>query len=563
MRLRISIFYLLSFYYILIAQHANDSLLFTIKLNDDHKSLFSCQWDDQVRSTLAGPVLMAGRTLLFYSQNGYALYNEKGKLLDAHSLVDDIHKAQKKGDKPIFLAYPIDSSTLLYYREASDPKEPTEVYSKNLLKKGLRRIPTDQYKIGESIGKAQLFNLANNSITDEMGRRAYLMPQLVGYTSLGDGLKFWSLEKFYSFSSPLIIEDRGKYLSFFPGLKIEPNSGIKKHLVEPIGAFQKNGVWYYYGLQSSMGTKDYEYYQSLILSDQAGTVLYTDQFLKEEMTDAVLQKVSATNTIYTVRRANRHVFVPAVDPEGEIYYGMIEFEWKRISVYKRLFYTFKNSPCDSSLSELLTQEGLYSFKPCKLDYKKFGLYETYPTIIKGSSRGMELVPLNEQIKEGFFIKIHRKPDEELKKRLNREQQAIPSNVDKMRDSISQIETAWCPYAISLNHTENGLLHTLYYDVGERVLASRVLAVTSTFEVYVRVDLENRAEIIVYSTDGRYLNRFIFNKEDFRDRTDVIAISQDRKIIEADYENDKNLRYLQWSLVLANDRPVIAPVKKKK
>ena len=165
------------------------------------------------------------------------------------------------------------------------------------------------------------------------------MPQLVGYTSLAGGIKWWTTDRFYSFSSPLIVEEGGKCISFFPGLKADQKCEVQKHLIEPLGVFSMDGRWYYYGLYSSLGNKEDEYYQVLMLSDQAGNILYKNKLLKEEITDAVLQHVKESNTNFTVRRAARHVFVPGIDKNGDIYYGMIDFEYKRINVYKRMFYS--------------------------------------------------------------------------------------------------------------------------------------------------------------------------------------------------------------------------------
>ncbi|MDR0331715.1 MAG: hypothetical protein LBH93_08420, partial [Chitinispirillales bacterium] len=61
---------------------AEDTLLFTITLVEDSTSLFYCNWSDNIRKSLAGPIMMSGNTFLFHSENGYALYNMQGKLLE-------------------------------------------------------------------------------------------------------------------------------------------------------------------------------------------------------------------------------------------------------------------------------------------------------------------------------------------------------------------------------------------------------------------------------------------------------------------------------------------------
>jgi hypothetical protein len=53
-----------------IGQHNDDSLLFTIALNSDTTSIYGCQWNDRVKASLAGPVLMENGTLLFFLRKG-------------------------------------------------------------------------------------------------------------------------------------------------------------------------------------------------------------------------------------------------------------------------------------------------------------------------------------------------------------------------------------------------------------------------------------------------------------------------------------------------------------
>jgi len=105
----------------------------------------------------------------------------------------------------------------------------------------------------------------------------------------------------------------------------------------------------------------------------------------------------------------------------------------------------------------------------------------------------------------------------------------------MRDSLDRLPTATCPYALSLEHESKGTVATYYYGCGDEVLSARVLNVTETFEVFVRVDLLDCAEVVVFSLDGSFLNRFTFNRQPFLDRKDIIAVSNDRTVVEEDYE----------------------------
>ena len=532
-------------------QHAHDTLLFSIALNDDTSSIYGCKWNDQVKSTLAGPVLMADKTLLFYSQNGYVLYSRKGKLLDSHSLIKDNKKAIKTGNAQLLLANPLDSATLLYYKE-SDSNQPVEIYQKKIFKKEMKKVSGAAYPVYSEMKSGQLFNLAGNSITDEMNHKTFLMPQLVGYTSLEGGVKWWTPDKFYSFSSPLIIEENGRCAGFFPGLKSDQEMEVKKHLIEPLGVFNMDGRWFYYGLYTPLGNIDDEYHQVVALCDQAGNNLYTSRLLKQEITDAVLQHVESSNTNFTVRRAARHVFVPAVDQEGDIYYGMIDFEYKRINVYKRQFYRFYATASGPKLQNLLSYENDLAFTPVTLECNSSSKRGVRPEITRLTDDGIVTLEESETTVNGYFTMVHRRLDDELKKKLARAQNAFPANLQKMQDSINALTTSWCPFSLSLNHNEKGSLSMLHYGLGEEIFCARILSATAAHEIFIRVDLEQWAEILVFSADGKFKNRFRFNKQSYRDRKDLVAISENGEIIEKDFECTKNgFRYFQWILGVAD------------
>ncbi|MCX7727452.1 MAG: hypothetical protein N2053_11470, partial [Chitinispirillaceae bacterium] len=223
-------------------QPAIDTLLFSITLTDDTTSIYGCLWNDQIQSSLAGPVMMAGNSLLFYSKNGYVLYNEKGKQLDSYSLISLNNSAKKKGEPTFFLAYPLDSTTLIVYKkspEGSMGKE--EIYLKKIYKKELKKVYEESQDIYNIVAKGHIFNLAANSITDEMGGRNLYKPQLVGYTAIEGGIKWWSIDRLYSFTSPLIVEENGVCNSFFPGLKSDQKCEIQTHRIEPLGVYQREG----------------------------------------------------------------------------------------------------------------------------------------------------------------------------------------------------------------------------------------------------------------------------------------------------------------------------------
>jgi hypothetical protein len=544
------IFLLLSISKVCTAQHANDTLLFVIELNDDTTGLRACRWGEPIEHSLSGPVLMRDHTLLFYSRDGYLLYNENGKLLDEHSLVRK-NRRLKRREKPLYrLAYPIDKSTILYYRKGDEGEESKELFQKKLFSRFMPKVKGGAYHGYETVGSSQLLNLYHNSVTDEMAIKANLKPHLVGYSSLIGGKRWWSLDKFYSFTSPIILEEEGKYLSFFPGFKPPPGSGIKKNLIEPIGVFFMNGRWYYYGAYSPGGTKREKYFQRLYLVDQAGNLLYVNSILKQTVVDDVLGENEEEKMLYTVKRAGRHVFLPAVDRHGDIYYCIMDYKKRRMEVLKRLFYKFVPVESGPALEDILAEEKGYIYDVSATQCAEAGRSRAFTPAIQflDEAGGMRKLKKSELIKKGFIAQIIRRKDEELDKTVSRIHGSLPKRVRQIQDSLSRLSTSACPYSLVLAHNKKGELRTIDYGLGDIIISARVLNVTNTFEVFVRVDLVDWAEVIVFSTEGEYLSRFRFNTENHEVRNDVVAISADRKIVEKDYEiGEGAYRYYNWKL----------------
>lgn len=536
------------------AQPAVDTLLFTIALNDDTTSIYGCHWDDKVHSTLAGPVLMSGKHLLFYSQHGYVLYNENGKLLDSYSLMKQNSAGIKKGEAPVRFAYPLDSTTMLLYRETKDGSAPTEIFQKKIFSKDLKKVSSSGYDIYSQITNGQLFNLAANSITDEMNRRNFLMPLLVGYTALQGGTKWWTIDRLYGFTSPLIVEDNGFCNAFFPGLKSDQKCEVASHQIEPLGVYQIQGRWYYFGIASSFGNTEDAYFQMLVLCDQAGNLLYSNKLMKQEITDAILQHVEKTNTNYTVRRAIRHVFVPAINRAGDICYGMIDFERKSIQVYKRMFLRYQRQDSKKLSAKIFELANELAYTPLLLDCAEGSEEGVYPEITRLTDDGFTAVTQKSLVKKGFYITVHRVTDDVLKTKLSRKQSGLPPNVQHAQDSISKLVSSWCPYSVALNHEEQGRLNFLHYGSNDEVLSARLLAVTDSLRIFVRVDCEKWAEVVEFGPDGAFVNRFIFNNQEYTERKDLVVVSKAGSVAEEDYEVDKGKqRYFVWRLQSADKK----------
>jgi hypothetical protein len=536
------IFFTAAFVSTVFSQDENDSLLFSIKLTADTNSIYGCRQDDKMRLNLAGPVIMEKGSLLFFSQYGYLLYSQDGKLIDSSSLF----KMNRNNTQPYTLAYPLDSATILYYRQMRG--NVPDIFQKRLFSNGLRKASEEKYQFYSEINTNQLFNIASNSVTDEMSSKAFLLPHLIGYTSITGGMKWWTTDKMYSISSPMIVEQDGKYVSFFPGMKADQVCDVKRHLIEPLGVFQNDGRWFYYGLYSSMGNTADEYFQSLILCDQAGNILSSDKLLKQEIKAAVLAHTDDNNTDFTVRTAGRHVFVPAVDRSGALYYGILNYEWKKLDVYKRKHLHYVPVLTKADLEKKFADESNIEFSPIKLECNPLAMRGIRPEVILSNGKELNFLDNDQTARKGFFVTVHRYTDEYLKTKLNRIQSTLPDNIQKIQDSISKQSTSWCPYAIGLNLDPKGEIAKLFYGYGDVIMCARVIEVTATNEVFIRVDLDSWAEVLVFSTSGKYISRFIFNRQNFNSRKDLIVISEKREIVERDYESDKSGKtYHKWEL----------------
>jgi hypothetical protein len=536
------------------AQHANDTLCFSIPMNLDTNSLFCCvqTGGNDMKTVLSGPVIMENRTLLFYSCNGYLLYTQSGALIDSQTLFKDNKKLSREDPRRLKLAFPLDRSTILYFRKTSPGREGLEIYQKKLMKKGLRRIEGPDVGNLYDIETAELFNLSDNGITDEMATRSFLQQNLVGYVSLTGGERWWSLDRFYSFTSAVLVENNGAFESFFPGLLHDQKTDVQKHLINPLGTYVMDGRRYYYGIHSTLGSQDPESFQRLYLCDQAGNLLYSNELLKQTIVDAVLEYDKKSNTNFTVKRPGEYVFSPTVDKNGDIFYGMIDYSQRLLEVKKRLYFRYFARTTQPGFDELVNVQRRFVFKPLELSCPESERgKKSLPDLQYRDEKGKKRKALLREIScKGIYVAISREKNQELKKRLSLKCSSLPAAVRRLQDSLATVPTASCPYVLSLEQEGNGTLCTFYYGCGDKVLCARVLNVTQTFEIFVRVDCENFAEILVFSLDGLFLNRFIFNKRNYRDRKDIIAVSDNRDIIEEDYEHiAEDYTYFKWELAL--------------
>ncbi len=536
---------------VLTAQIANDTALFEIALNDDSTSLLFCKWGGEVKRSLSGPVLMADNQLLFYSENGYILYDQNGAVVDSHSLFDD-NKGLAPGDPArLLLSQPIDQSTLLYFRKTPQNGHPVAIFQKKLGRKRLKPIKDEEYARFGTVGQAQLINIAHNVITDEMGAKAYLEPQLVGFSPQKRDARWWTLDKFYSFSSPLIYEREGEYGSFFPGMKSSSGAAyeVKRDLVEPLATFVRDGRRYYVGVYATLGTAEDRYYQKLYVCDEAGNILYADTLLKQTNTEVILGEVKEEKMYYTARQTKSFVFQPALSSGGTVYYGIIDYEEKTISVRKKAYRAYRPVSAQPDLAHLIDVEKEITYEPVGIGCQPGQQgYATIPHVMIRDEKGQRRKAIaRDLVKSEFLVRIFRQQYRDIGSKLGRRRSPLPEAVDAIRDSISKEATAGCPYVISLSGPK-GILRSFDYAPGERVLCARVVAVTASRQVLVRVDLKDYAEVLVFDEDGHFVNRFTFNAQDYTRRKDIVVALDKSPILELDYETQKGGAFLEWAPV---------------
>lgn len=530
------------------SQFGADTLLFTIDLNGDSGTLFDCQWVKSIDHTLSGPVLMENNTLLFYSRNGYVLYSLEGKRIDDHSLFNRNRRLARKGLPLIVLAYPYDAQNILYYRtENAGDLVGSQIFMKRLRRGGLTKVNGKNEPAFEKLGRAQPFNLAHNIITDEMVERTYPMPNLVGHCTNPTKMMWWCLDNFYSFSSPLLVEEVEKGVSLFTGLRKDRSLTAAGPLIQPLSVIQVDGLWHYYGINIPGDLSQSIQEQVVFIADHAGNHLYTVKLKKRTVTDAVLSEDEKQKMIYTVRRPVEHVFLPAAHPAGDIYYGKINYKKATIEVRKLPFLRYRPVPSGPRIEDHIDRQSRFSLllgSPECGDGIDAPIF--YPRVwhmdTVGNERELEKRDL--EVK-GYVTTIVRPSDDALKKKMGRPHRQLPKRIQHLRDSVAAQQTTWCPFGVCLE-SKGGVIRTMHYASDEKILGARIVSVTATGEIFIRVDLENRAEILILTETGEYRNRFVFNRQNIGGRKDIIAVSSDGLICEKDFEIiDGGYRFYLW------------------
>ncbi|MBD3320238.1 MAG: hypothetical protein GF350_03995 [Chitinivibrionales bacterium] len=521
--------------------YAEDTLLFTIKLTDKADDLFYCSRDVALVDILSGPVLVHDNRLLFYSRHGYVLYNQRGKIEESHSL----HKKNRRlaPDDPdrLMLAYPPDKSTLLYYKN----KKTDEVFEKKIARKRIKKLGGKPARRYGDLSHSHILNIAFNTLTSEMVERIYLKPGLIGFDP-GTGMRYWSLEKRYTFTSPVIAEKEGGFAGFFPGLKAGEGVRIKKFLIEPLSVIASEDRRRYWGLKAATGSDRPEFYQEVFCCDEAGNILRVDTLVKQTIRETVLEKRGRRE--YTFERTAKWGFPPCVDEDGSLYYAVLDYQTKEIVVRKRSYFYYAPRPSGPMLEHELRSEQLISYEPMIIDYnpgarRGAAIPAVWIMNEDGDKRKAEIRDLTCR---NHIVRLYRPIYRDITKKVTRSRSYLPGHVRAMQDSLSDIPTCWAPWSISVSN-RRGVLRSFDYRAGDMVLCARVLNVANSGQVFVRVDLEQWAELVIFDPHGEFVNRLTFNRQYYGNRKDLVAVSDDGEVIEKDYEcAEGGYRFFTWT-----------------
>jgi len=533
------------------AQRACDTLLFRIPLIGDTKlkSIFVCHEPGRIRKTLSGPVVMKDNTFLFYSEDGYLLYNQKGAIVDSHTVFQKNKGLPHDDPRRMKLVFPVDPSTILYCQKAEKNEFPVTIYEKKLYKNRVKPLKEKYYNYYLELENGHLFNLAHNTITDDMAAVYFAMPCLVGYSSLTKGDKWWSLDRFYSFSSPLINEREGKYYSFFPGIR-EGTGKRNQQLVNPVQIFRRDNNWYYTGVQANVGIIEEAYSQTFFICDAAGNILYADGLLKQINRDAIIGEDE--ETYYTVKKVEQFVFQPSVDKRGSMYYGIINYVKKHIKVWKRSYYTYRPVPTSPDLAHLIDVEKNIEYKPVNLSCNtKLPIGKTIPNVSVINDKGKRITAQARHLTKGeYLVRISRLIYRDVDRKLVRSRGALPEGIKAIKDSLVDVSTVGCPYFIALSGPK-GMIRTFNYPPGVEVVCARIITIQEPGDIVIRVDCDSFAEVLLFKGDGSFINRFIFNKQQYTKRKDIIVATRTSPLIELDFESgQKTEKFLKWEKVVS-------------
>ncbi len=520
----------------------NEKELFMITLEKSEKpsSLLEFNRNEGLRSVVTGPIALSSNSFLFFSENGYLVYNREGALIDSHSVYKNNSGLAVNDSFRLKLAFPSDINTMIYYQRSKDPENPIKLFFKKIGKGRLKEFKDKNEKKYKEIESSELQNILFNTVTDEMASTFMEQKYLAGYRG---NTKMWTLDSYYSSTSPLILSKDENFLGFYPGVRMG-KSKKNQLLVNPLQAFNKNDKWYYSGIHSNVGVSDSISFQKVFFYDEAGNALWSDSLIKQENENSIIGEDS--QTYYTAKKIRKYVYVPSLDSSGNLYYGIYDFKKGTIKVIEKNYKSISSKKCDPQLKELIEKEKQIEMEPVEINCGRETPGKQIASVTLPDSKGRRVTgQIRHLEKDGYIARISRVQYRDLYRKLARKRADIPMYVSLFMDSLSESFDAGCPYLVALSGPR-GMIRSFDYPFGDRVASARVINIQKNKQVVVRVDCMDFAEVLIIDTDGKFIDRFVFNKQEFKTRKDVIAADKEGNIIELDFEsNPDNGQYFSW------------------
>jgi hypothetical protein len=524
------------------AQLARDTTVFTIALKkNDPTAVLSCDRSTNPADVLAGPVVMAGGGLLLFSSRGYALYDASGTLADSNTIPRD--------GSGLRCAFPLDSTTLLYYRPSPQPTRPVSVYRRRVFDQMSSEIPEVEYRSLGAVHVGGFVNIACNAIFDSRTLRLNLAPQLVGYSALAGGDRWYALDRDANLNSPIILQRADGSGALFSGrFTGEGAPGGRGEAAELRGTAVVDGRRWYVGTWAQADLDLPRCQQRLYICDEAGNVLYGDTLFKQDNADVLLglSSVDGENTISMVRDVSRLAYAPVTDAGGAIWYGVLDYSACTFAVHRRDYTRYRPFAGQPDLAPAVSRERDISYEPLALacnPAQRTGA-EIPAVSFTGPDGARRVAAVADLERDGWLVRVARQSWRDLEAKLARGVPGLPPSVNRLRDSLAAVEGAGCPYVLSLSGP-GGFARTFAYAPGERVVCSRVIGVQPDSAVVVRVDLERAAEVLLFRPDGAFVNRFVFNRQHYTDRKDIVVTRPEGTVMEVDYERTAAGVYLAW------------------
>lgn len=526
----------------IFSRKSEDVNLFTINLKkaEQPANLLEFNRKNGLRSIITGPIVLSNNSFLFFSDDGYLLYDRKGTLVDSHSVYKDNIGLDKNDSSRIRLAFPSDLSTLIYYRKTNDSENPLKLFFKKIGKGRLKELKDKAENSYDEITNSELQNILFNTVTDEMASTFMGQKYLAGYR---ENIKMWTLDSYYSSTSPLIISKDERFVGFYPGVRMGKSKN-NQLLVNPLQAFSKSGQWFYSGIHSNVGVSDSISYQKIFIYDEAGNSLWVDSLLKQENENAIIGE--DYQTYYTAKKIRKYVYIPSLDSDGNIYYGIYDFKKGTIKVIEKTYTNISSKKCEPQLKVEINREQQIKMNAVEINCGRETPGKQIASVTIPDGKGKRVTgQIRHLEKEGYIARISRVQYRDIYRKLARKRADMPMYVSLFMDSLSENFEAGCPYYIALSGPR-GMIRSFDYPFGTRIASARVINVQKGSEIVVRVDCMKFAEVLIFNSDGTFIDRFIFNNESFKKRKDIIAADKDGKIIELDFESSPDSgQYFSW------------------